>query len=83
MAAQDTWAFMMGTTNYTLAFDYDGNGNQIYIGWAQPGTAQSATGWRIMRQTFNASGNQITADWPSASTAFNFIWDNRAGYSYS
>ena len=81
--AIDVWPFIMGSTNYTLAFDYDGSGNQIYVGWAQPGTAQGSTGWRIMKQVFNGSQQLTDVQWPSASTAFNFIWTSRTGYTYS
>ena len=84
MATPDTWPFLSGGTNYTMAFDYDVNGNQIYVGWAQPGANQSdATSWRIMQQVFNGS-NQVTQIlWPNASTGFGFQWTNRANYSYS
>lgn len=83
MATTDVWMFVMGSTNFTLAFDYDGSGNQIYIGWAQPGTAKSSATWRIMKQVFNGSNQTTDIQWPSASTAFSFIWDNRATYTYS
>lgn len=83
MATGDVWPFISGATNQTLKFDYDGSGNQIYIGWAQPGTVTSAIGWRIMKQTFNGSSQPTDIQWPSASTAFSFIWDSRTTYSYS
>lgn len=81
--AQDVWPFISGATNYTLKFDYDSNGNQIYVGWTQAGTASSATGWRLMKQTFNGSSQVTDITWPSASTAFSFIWDSRTTYTYS
>lgn len=83
MASYDVWPFIAGGTNYTMAFDYDGNGSQIYVGWVQPGTGQSTTGWRIMQQTFNGSNQPTDIKWPSASTAFNFIWSQRTSYTYS
>lgn len=83
MAINDVWPFILGATNQTMKFDYDGSGNQIYVGWVQPGFATSDTGWRIMKQTFNASQQLTDITWPSASTAFNFIWDNRSVYVYS
>ncbi len=84
MATPDTWPFLSGGTNYTMAFDYDGTGNQIYVGWAQPGSSQSdATSWRIMQQTFNGSSQLTDIKWPNGSTGFNFQWTNRTSYSYS
>lgn len=83
MASTDVWPFISGGTNYTMAFDYDGSGLQIYVGWTQPGTAQSATGWRIMKQTFNGSSQLTDVQWPSANTSFSFIWNSRTTYIYS
>lgn len=82
-APTDVWAFLLGSTNFTVLFDYDTNSNQIYIGWAQPGSLTSASVWRIMHQTFNASGQQLSVVWPSGSTGFSSVWDNRTTYSYS
>lgn len=84
MATNDTWPFALGATNYTMKFDYDSNGNQIYIGWAQVGSASSAQVWRIMKQVFNGTNQTTDIQWPNASTSFNFIWDQRAIlYTYS
>ena len=81
--AQDVWPFIQGSTNYTMKFDYDGSGNQIYVGWAQTGSASSDSAWRIMQQTFNGTNQLTDLKWPNGSTAFGLVWDNRASYSYS
>lgn len=73
----------MANENLTSAMAYDVNGNLIYLGTAEPGAATSDSAWRIKKMTYNAS-NQITnVQWPSASTLFSFVWDNRATYTYS
>jgi hypothetical protein len=82
----DNYGFVAANNNLIVRFDYDGNGNQIYIGWALPGTATSDAGWRILQQNF--SGNNMTGTaFPNVngapSGAFSFIWDNRASYAYS
>lgn len=77
------WPFILGTNVFTLKYDYDGSNNQVYVGWTQPGTASSSTGWRIMKQNYNASNFPTDVQWPNASTAFDFIWDQRSAYSYS
>lgn len=81
--ANDTWPFILGATNFTMRFDYDGNGNQIYIGWAQVGSLSSDSAWRIMQQTFNGSNQVTNITWASGSTGFGLVWDLRTNYSYS
>ena len=84
-AQSELWPFILGGTNFTMAFDYDANGNQIYVGWAQTGTLQTDGGWRIMQQVFNLS-NQVTQIlWVNASTGFGstISWSNRTTYTYS
>lgn len=83
MGFPDIWPFFLGGTNFSILFDNDSNGNQIYIGWSQPGSSQSDSVWRIMHQTFDSSNNVLTITWPNASTAFNFQWTQRTTYSYS
>lgn len=66
--------------------EYSGT-NLIYRGFAKPGTATSATGWQIAKLTY--SGANITSiTWPQnslskASSLYEFVWDSRAGYTYS
>lgn len=79
----DTWAFFLGATNFQLRFDYDGNGNQIYIGWAVTTYLSSDTVWRIMKQTFNGANQVTQIQWANGDPAFNYIWDNRTTYTYS
>jgi len=83
MANPEIWPFILGSNNFINKFDYDGNGNQIYVGWAQPGALSSESSWRIMQQTFNGSNQLTDIKWPNGSTGFSFIWDNRASLSYS
>lgn len=83
MSFPDVGPFIYGATNYTMRFDYDANGNQIYLGWAQTGTATSDAFWRIAKQTFNASNQMLSITWPNGSTGFGAIWDSRdTAYSY-
>lgn len=83
MSFPDIAPFIYGATNYTMRFDYDGSGNQTYVGWAQTGTASSAAFWRIMKQTFNGSNQVTNITWPNGSTGFGGVWDDRATYTYS
>lgn len=83
MSIPATGPFIAGANNYTLKFDYDGTGNQIYVGWSQPGTSTSQPFWRIMKQTFNGSNQVTDITWPGGSTGFGSVWDSRTTYSYS
>lgn len=58
----------------------DVSGNDIYIGYAVPGTATSATTWKIKRVN---TTNPITILWADGSTLYNKKWDDRATYSYA
>lgn len=81
MAVRDIYWLISDTD--IQAFEYDGSGYTIYIGKAQPGTATSATGWRIQQLTNNANGQPTLILFPNGSPAYNFTWDNRASYGYS
>lgn len=61
---------------------YDGSGNPEYIGYAMPGTATSAIGWQIQKITYS-SGAPITIAYPGGDNSYAYVWDNRAGYTYS
>jgi hypothetical protein len=51
-----------------------------YVGEALPGTATSASAWRI-KKLDTTSGTSIR--WADGDTLFNNVWDNRAGLTYS
>jgi len=51
-----------------------------YMGEAIPGTATSAPSWRI-RKIDTSSG--VSIEWAESSTAFSYIWDDRASYTYA
>jgi YD repeat-containing protein len=68
---------------YKQRIEYDVSGNAIYVGAALAGTATDATGWQIKKLTYDGSGNATAIDWAESSNSFNFVWDSRAGYTYS
>lgn len=54
----------------------------IYKGMARPGTDEGAAKWQIAMMTYD--GTDITEiNWAEGSSEFNFVWDDRATYSYS
>jgi hypothetical protein len=67
--------------------DYTGT-DLIYKGIARPGTLTSLSAWQIALLTYDGSHNLLSITWPqdpngNASSNFEFIWDDRASYTYS
>ena len=58
----------------------DVTGNDIYIGYALPGTATSAATWKIKRIN---TVNPISIYWADSSTLYNKVWDDRTTYTYA
>jgi hypothetical protein len=52
-----------------------------YLGEATPGTATSSATWRIKKIT--EVGSDVTIEYADGNTAFDNVWDNRTGLSYS
>lgn len=73
-----------------LAFqaDYGGGSTMIYQGFARPGGDVNAAVWQLAKHTYDGSGNILTTTWPInsqgvASSEYEFIWANRASYTYA
>lgn len=80
----DTYIFSNLGENYITLIDYDASGNAIYQGWAKPGTASSASTWRIKKNAYDGSNQFTGSTFPSGSPAFAFVWDSRTtAYTYS
>ena len=60
-------------------------GDVLYIADAPPGTAESATAWRIKRITFTTTGPDTDAviEWAGGVNTRDKAWDNRLAESYS
>lgn len=52
-----------------------------YIGKAEPGTAESASGWQIKR--IQVVGSETIITFADGNASFDNVWDNRAALSYS
>jgi hypothetical protein len=72
-----------------LAFqgEYTAN-NLIYKGFARTGASTSAPVWQIAKLTYDGSNNILSIIWPhnsegNASNDYEFVWANRATYTYS
>jgi len=73
---------------YTNLFDYDGNGNLIYQGWAlsyqsNGGSPNAASGiWSIKKFTYNGSNQITTIQWANGQPSLINVWNNRASLNY-
>jgi len=56
------------------------DGDLTYIGSAEPGSATSASVWRICRLDESSSITELK--YAGGSVDFDKIWDNRTSYSY-
>ena len=68
---------------FTKLIEWDGSGNPIYIGDAEPGTLSSSLKWRIKKISWDGSGNPISIKWAEGSREFKYNWDIRSDYTYS
>ena len=68
----------------TIELDYAGGpgDSPVYVGYAQPGILTSDPSWKIMRLDYNGS-NIIRRLWANGNTKFDYVWDDRATYSFS
>ena len=83
-ATEATLLLVSKTTDaqYIDEKDFDGSGNLIYFGLANPGSATSAASWQIRKITWTGA-NPTSTRYAGGSRGFTNIWDNRAGLSYS
>jgi hypothetical protein len=56
------------------------NKNLLYIGEANPGSADNAPVWAISRVVFDGDDVEIT--WANATNSFTNVWDDRLTYTY-
>lgn len=67
--------------------DYLAGTNLIYKGFARPGSPTTEPVWQIAYMTYDANDNITSIQWPrnsagAVSNDYEFIWDNRAAYTY-
>jgi hypothetical protein len=72
-----------GVDGRQLSLRLDDAGSGItYVGEASPNAAEGAAVWRIKRLDESVSPDLIIL-WADGTSAFDKVWDNRAGLSYS
>ncbi len=89
LARKDAQGNLIPGSFQDLAFvgQYTGT-NLIYKGFARVGSLTSAAVWQIAFLTYDGANNLLTITWPQdanghANSDYQFVWDNRATYTYS
>ena len=84
---KDRREFMVEDAEVALRCENDANGNPIYVGRAKVGVQTSANKWQIRFITYDANQSPISVEWPendegNPSGEYEFVWDDRAAYTY-
>ena len=61
--------------------DNDGGDNPIYLGFAQPGTADGTLAWQIYKLAWSG-GNMTHMRWADGTDEFTKSWTLRATYNF-
>lgn len=71
--------------NLSTRFDDTAMGAVLYLGEADPGTAESAASWRIQQITFTnlPTEDDLQILWADGDNNFNNVWDDRLILSYA
>ncbi|MCH8277960.1 MAG: hypothetical protein IIC12_03405 [Proteobacteria bacterium] len=71
--------------NLTSRFDDTASGAVLYLGEADPGTAEASATWRIQQITFTnlPTEDDLQVLWADGDNSFDNIWNDRLSLSYS
>lgn len=67
-------------SSHAIEIDPVTTAGTTYYGFAAPGTATSSASWRVLRKVVTAGASSY--DWADGDSAYDNVWDNRAGLSY-
>lgn len=84
---RDRRTYITYKSELEIRCENDGDGNPIYIGRAKAGTGEDEAKWQISFHTWDANQSLTSKQWPinaenAASTDYEFVWDDRASYTY-
>jgi len=65
----------------SIRAENDGDGNAIYVGWAQPGSAEDQPVWLIAFFEYTA-GAFVIKRYANGVLDYNQVWDDRAALTY-
>jgi len=84
---RDRRTFITYKSETEIRCQNDGSGNPIYIGRAKVGSGEDEPRWQISYHTWDANDSLTGKFWPedadgAASANYEFVWDDRATYTY-
>jgi len=85
---KDRVEFIVYNSETAIVCENDANGNCVYLGRAKVGSSVNDPVWQISFHTYDANRSLLSKTWPvnsvnSESTEYEFVWANRASYTYS
>ncbi len=85
---KDRVEFIVYNSETMILCQNDANGNCIYLGRAKVGSLVTDPVWQISFHTYDANGSLLSKTWPqnsigAESSEYEFIWANRASYTYA
>lgn len=86
--AKDRREYIVHDGEMHILAENDASGNVLYLGFAKVGTAATEAKWQISFHTWDANNALTSRTWPqndesNASSEYEFVWNDRAGYTYS
>jgi|ERR1051325_2573503 hypothetical protein len=85
---KDRVEFIVYNSEMMILCENDAEGNPIYIGRAKIGSSPTAAVWQISFHTYDANNSLLSKTWPvnsvgAESANYEFVWANRASYTYA
>ncbi len=86
--AQDRREFVVHDCEVAIRAQNDANGNVLYLGRAKVGTLTSEDKWQISFHAYDSNNSLTSQTWPqndqgNASSEYEFVYDDRTGFTYS
>ena len=86
--ARDRREYIVSDCEVAIRAQNDSEGNPLYIGRAKVGTLDAEQKWQISFQVYDSEESMTSRTWPqndegNASSDYEFVWDDRAGYTFS
>jgi hypothetical protein len=86
--SKDRREYIVHENEEAIRAQNDANGNVIYLGRARVGTLDGEVKWQISFHAYDANDSLTSQTWPqndegSASSEYEFEWDERTSYIFS